>query len=436
MEINSSMRNMRYVVPQKKIEEDLLEEKNTPENKERELEARSEQRQEQRSTQNYARASREQYLANMNINFVSTTNKTQEEKQIVETNINSRTPVENSKKVDTQIQETKVSVNSQTAKTVANTVTNGQNVLGDLYTSTGELITELARTEAKNVNLPKELAEGVEELKKMTKNEASITKFSENFANHLENYMNENNITTPNAKDITKGVADFFDKEFSINLTDLAKYAGTAAIASLAIRVGVSTVIDMAPKIGKDVFNLGKDTIKNLLQGDVLGLVENALIDAPVMLIRNAARSVKYLAINTYETVKDVVVAGGEAVYGVAKAAVTGVVDTVSQPIKSITKCVERVGKGIVSGVDKMLDGNLIGGTAKIVGGILEGAGNVVVGAVKTVGKAVKTVAKTVGKVVSGVGNIVESVIGNPIKAVGGVVKSVGKAIKKIFSGW
>lgn len=433
MEINSSMRNMRYVVPQKKIEEDLLEEKNTPENKERELEARSQQKQEQSSTQNYARASRDQYLANMNINFVSTTNKTQEEKQIVETNINSRTSVENSKKVDTQIQETKVSVNSQTAKTVAKTVTNGQNVLGDLYASSGELAEELAVMSAQNSALPVELADGVKKLGNLAKDTEA---FQSALSKYADNYMVQNNIQEITTENVGEVMKSFFSDELGINLANIGKYVGGAAIASLAIRVGISTLIDMAPKIGKDVINLGKDTVENLLQGDVLGLIENALIDAPVMVIRNAARTVKYLAINTYETVKDVVVAGGEAVYGVAKAAVTGVVDTVSQPIKSITKCVERVGKGIVSGVDKMLDGNLIGGTAKIVGGVLEGAGNVVVGAVKTVGKAVKTVAQTIGKVASGVGKVVESVFGNPIKAVGGVVKSVGKAIKKIFSGW
>ncbi len=432
MEINSSLRNMRYVIPQKRIEEKTLEEKNTPQEKEKQLENRN-SNQEQSSTQDYTRASRDQYLANMNINFVSTTKKVPIEPQDSLVNTNSRSQTENTKASTSKAVETKASLNTKTAETVVKTVTNGQNVLGDLYASSGELAEELAVMSAKNSALPVELADGVKKLGDLAKDTEA---FQSALSNYADNYMVQNNIPEITTDNVGKVMKSFLSDEFGINLANIGKYVGGAAIASLAIRVGVSTLVDMAPKIGKDVINLGKDTVKNLLQGDVLGLIENAVIDTPVMIIRNAARSVKYLAINTYETVKDVVVAGGEAVYGVAKAAVTGVVDTVSQPIKSITKCVERVGKGIVSGVDKMLDGNLIGGTAKIVGGVLEGAGNVVVGAVKTVGKAVKTVAKTVGKVASGVGKVVESVFGDPIKAVGGVVKSVGKAIKKIFSGW
>ena len=447
MNINSSIHNLRYT-PSQNLEKNIVEDI-----KDEVIEdIQTQPLQESTVEQCYGNASSQQYLANMGIKIVSTSripaqSKVQSpENSVTEKQVESNTTqIASSRSAEVKdnvgiFPKTEVklvnSVPHIPAATVATAVSNSESIGEELYAATGELINEIASYKASGGVLSPEVAANYEELvKKIINDPASIKQMGVDYALEWAETHDLNKYAT-NTEMIQAFTEDFLSEEFGLGFANIAKSIGGAAITSVLLKIAVSTVIDVAPDMGKDVFKLGKKTFKNLFKLNIGGLIKNTMIDAPVLVIRNAGRSIKALAKNTYQTARDIVVAGVSGVYGTVKAAVKGTVETISRPIKAVAGAASNVLSGVGNGLKKLANGNVIGAVGSVVGGVAKGVGTAVTGAVKTVGSAVKTVAKTVGKAAEAVGNVAEAVFGNPIKAVGNAVKSVGKAIGKLFKGW
>lgn len=448
MNINSSIRNLRYNAPQNleknivdDIKEDVIEE------------VQVQPLQEPTVEQGYGRASRQQYLANMGIKIVSYSASTAQQKEktpenpVTEKQVEENTAqISNSRATNsqpttgaTQSNSTSEQVKSiphiPAASAVATVVTKGGNsISADLYATTGELVQELARMKAENLAMPAEMVESFDRLSSLAQDPKA---FEQTLGKFTDQWISTHDLNSMTQEEATQAcLKDFYTQELGINVSNILKCIGGAAVVSLLIKVGVSTIIDVAPDICKDAVNWTKDTFKNLFKGNILGLIKNAVIDAPVMLIRNAGRTVRSLAKNTYQTARDVIVAGAKGTYNTVKTAVKGTVETVSKPIKAVAGAASNVLSGVGNGLKKLANGNVIGAVGSVVGGVAKGVGSVVTGVAKTVGSAAKTVVKTAGKAIGAVADVAGEVFGNPIKAVGNAVKSVGKAIGKLFKGW
>lgn len=450
MNINSSIRNLRYAAPQN-LEKNIVEEI-----KEEVIEeAQTQPLQESTVEQGYGNASSQQYLANMGIKIVTTsravapTQAETLEDSVADKQIEANTTqISDSRTADVK-DTTKSTTSSSTTvntKAVPHTLVataavisnNGSSIGNDLYRSTGEVIQEFLRKNATTSALTEGFYE-IEQLQQVCElcleDPLYIVKMQEEYLTFWESAHS----ATEFSSEIERGtsfIMDFCNEKLGINLTSLAKCAGGAAIASLLVKIGVSTVIDVAPDMGRDVFNLGKKRFKNLFKLNIVGLAKNAFIDAPVLMIRNMGRSIKALAKNTYQTARGIVVAGVSGTYNTVKTAVEGTVNTISKPVKAVVKSAQNVISGIGSGISKLADGNIIGAVGSVVGGVAKGVGNLVSGVASAVGSAVSTGIETVSSALKTVGNVVEEVLGNPVKAVGNAVKTVGKAIGKLFKGW
>lgn len=303
-------------------------------------------------------------------------------------------------------------------------VLNGGTKLADEFTSV------MAQIDLST--MPSEMANGIQEFANLIKNQEQYNTVLNTYADY---WMQENNVAEITTGNVKEFMTSFFGEEFGINVANLGKMVGGAALLSIASQIVVSSAAERFPEMAKDVVNLGKDFYGNLFKGQI-GKSLKALGKIPKLLGEWTVKGVKSLATNAYKVVGGVVKPIVTGIADAAKTSITGSINTVKTFVNGSVSTIKTIAGGVVDGGKKvvngfvnagrkLLNGNILGAAGSVIGGVAKGAVSIVKGVAKGAVSAVKTVGKTIGKAVSTVG-----------KTVGKVGKAIGKGVKKIFKGW
>ena len=515
MNINNGINRFRMLPQQQKLDNKIIEQV-----KEEVIEKVQETPlQKSDAAEGYGNANAQQFLANMNIQFISRNNinnkielpTKKEEPKVNEDVINNIIDV-NIEQIETDTQEPSsptdpstsspvmkgaaaaaagaaASVASTGAASAANglgqeVLVNGTTLLGQSYkgTLTGAIETKLGVTST--ASMATDLATNIKSLA------TDVT--SGNYFNALDTYAQEwmikNNVEVIDVENAGQAMLDFYKDIYNLDFVNLGKNilktVGKSTLisagVSLAVKIGVDTIIDVLPGFLKDAGGVCKDWWNNIKTGNIGGALKNVVWDAPVVLLKTAGNTVKHLAINTWDTavsvVKPAVVgtwntvkAAGVGAWNTVKAGATGIWNTVTSPFKGVINGGKALVNGFKNGIENFKNGNILKGVGNIIGGAFKGAGKVISGAIGVVTNGVKTVwnvgkniVKTGVNVVKNVANTVKdvtkAVFGEPVKTVVNAAKTAGKVVvegakavgkgiakaanwvadgaKKLFKGW
>lgn len=144
-------------------------------------------------------------------------------------------------------------------------------------------------------SMPSQMANGIQEFASLIKNQEQYNTVINIYADYWMQKNNVAEITTGNVKEF---MTSFLGEEFNINVANLGKMAGGAALLSIASQIVVSSAAERFPKMAKDVVNLGKDFYGNLFKGNIVDSLK-ALGKIPTLIGQWTVKGVKSLAKNT-----------------------------------------------------------------------------------------------------------------------------------------
>ena len=516
MNINRGINQFRMLPQQQKLDNKIIEQV-----KEGVIEKAQETSiQKSDASEGYGNASSQQYLANMNIQFISRNNLNnnielrKKEKPTTDNNVVKNQVSENIEQIESALEGVKPEETTEpttkspvmkgtaaaaagAAASVASTgaasaasglgqevLINGTTLLGQSYkgTLTGAIETKLG------VMSTADMASGlVSSFQTIAENTADGS-FQSILDSYCDEWVAKNGVENFVSENMGQVMNDFFKDVYNLDfvnlgkniLKTLGKTTLISAAASLAVKIGVDTIIDVLPGFLKDASGVCKDWWNNVKTGNIGGALKNVVWDAPMVLLKTAGNTVKHLAINTWDTavsvVKPAVVgtwntvkAAGVGAWNTVKAAGVGVWNTVTSPIRGVIAGGKALVNGFKNGIQNFKDGkilkgvgNILGGTLKAIGKPIDGIINIGTNAVKTVWNVGKNIVKTGVNVIKNAGKTIKdvskAVFGEPVKTVVKAVKTAGKVVvegakavgkgvakaanwvangvKKVFKGW